>query len=130
MRLLLLEDDVMIGETVLDLLRAEQYAVDWVKDGDAADTALRTQQYDLVLLDLGVPRRDGLDVLRALRSDDRTRLIPIVVLTSSAEEQDLVRSYGLGANSYVRKPVDFTQFVEAVRQLGLYWLVINQAAPQ
>ena len=84
----------------------------------------------VVLLDLKLPKIDGLDVLRALRSDDRTRLIPIVVLTSSAEEQDLVRSYGLGANSYVRKPVDFTQFVEAVRQLGLYWLVINQAAPQ
>ena len=64
-----------------------------------------------------------------LRGDDRTRLIPIVVLTSSAEEQDLLRSYGLGANSYVRKPVDFNQFVDAVRQLGLYWLVINHAAP-
>jgi two-component system response regulator len=84
----------------------------------------------VVLLDLKLPKIDGLDVLRALRADPRTRLIPIVVLTSSAEEQDLVRSYGLGANSYVRKPVDFTQFVEAVRQLGLYWLVINQAAPR
>jgi two-component system response regulator len=84
----------------------------------------------VVLLDLKLPKIDGLDVLRALRADERTRLIPIVVLTSSAEEQDLVRSYGLGANSYVRKPVDFTQFVEAVRQLGLYWLVINQAAPR
>jgi two-component system, response regulator len=83
----------------------------------------------VVLLDLKLPKVDGLDVLRELRSDERTRLIPIVVLTSSAEEQDLVRSYGLGANSYVRKPVDFTQFVDAVRQLGLYWLVINQAAP-
>ena len=68
-------------------------------------------------------------MLRALRADERTRLIPIVILTSSGEDQDLVRGYGLGANSYVRKPVDFTQFVEAVRQLGLYWLVINQAAP-
>lgn len=83
----------------------------------------------VVLLDLKLPKIDGLDVLRALRADDRTRLIPIVVLTSSAEEQDLVRSYGLGANSYVRKPVDFNAFVDAVRQLGLYWLVINQAAP-
>jgi two-component system, response regulator len=83
----------------------------------------------VVLLDLKLPKVDGLDVLRELRSDERTRLIPIVVLTSSAEDQDLVRSYGLGANSYVRKPVDFTQFVDAVRQLGLYWLVINQAAP-
>jgi len=83
----------------------------------------------VVLLDLKLPKIDGLDVLRALRADERTKLIPIVILTSSAEEQDLVRGYGLGANSYVRKPVDFTQFVEAVRQLGLYWLVINQAAP-
>jgi two-component system response regulator len=82
----------------------------------------------VVLLDLKLPKVDGLDVLRALRADERTRLIPIVILTSSAEDQDLVRGYGLGANSYVRKPVDFTQFVEAVRQLGLYWLVINQAA--
>ena len=88
-----------------------------------------TEIAQVVLLDLKLPKVDGLDVLRALRADDRTKLIPIVVLTSSAEEQDLVRSYGLGANSYVRKPVDFTQFVEAVRQLGLYWLVINQAAP-
>jgi two-component system, response regulator len=83
----------------------------------------------VVLLDLKLPKIDGLDVLRALRADERTRLIPIVILTSSAEDQDVMRGYGLGANSYVRKPVDFTQFVEAVRQLGLYWLVINQAAP-
>jgi two-component system response regulator len=88
-----------------------------------------TEVPQLVLLDLKLPKINGLDVLRALRADDRTRLIPIVVLTSSAEEQDLVRSYGLGANSYVRKPVDFIQFVDAVRQLGLYWLVINHAAP-
>jgi two-component system response regulator len=83
----------------------------------------------VVLLDLKLPKIDGLDVLRALRADERTRRIPIVILTSSAEDQDLLRGYGLGANSYVRKPVDFTAFVEAVRQLGLYWLVINQAAP-
>jgi two-component system, response regulator len=88
-----------------------------------------TDVAQLVLLDLKLPKVDGLDVLRALRADERTRLIPIVILTSSAEDQDLLRGYGLGANSYVRKPVDFGQFVEAVRQLGLYWLVINQAAP-
>lgn len=90
---------------------------------------LPSEVAQLVLLDLKLPKIDGLDVLRALRADDRTRLIPIVVLTSSAEDRDLLRCYGLGANSYVRKPVDFTQFVEAVRQLGLYWLVINHAAP-
>jgi len=83
----------------------------------------------LVLLDLKLPKIDGLDVLRSLRAADRTTLLPVVVLTSSVEEQDMIQSYHLGANSYVRKPVDFQQFVEAVRQLGLYWLVINQPAP-
>jgi two-component system response regulator len=87
------------------------------------------QIVQVVLLDLKLPKIDGLDVLRALRADERTRLIPVVVLTSSAEDQDMVRSYGLGANSYVRKPVDFTHFVDVVRQLVLYWLVINQPAP-
>jgi len=83
----------------------------------------------LVLLDLKLPRIDGLEVLRQLRSDERTKLIPIVILTSSKEEQDLINGYSLGANSYVRKPVDFTQFIEAVRQLGLYWLVLNEIPP-
>lgn len=79
-----------------------------------------------VLLDLKLPKVDGLDVLQRLRSDERTRLIPVVVLTSSDEEKDLVTSYKYGANSYIRKPVDFVQFVEATRQLGLYWLVLNE----
>jgi two-component system response regulator len=83
----------------------------------------------VVLLDLKLPKLDGLEVLRALRGDPRTRRLPIVILTSSAEEQDVIRGYDLGANSYIRKPVDFTQFVEAVRQLGLYWLVLNQPVP-
>ena len=82
----------------------------------------------LVLLDLKLPRIDGLEVLRRLRGEPRTSLLPIVVLTSSNEERDLVESYRLGANSYIRKPVDFEQFTEAVRQLGLYWLVLNQVA--
>jgi len=83
----------------------------------------------LVLLDLKLPRIDGLEVLRAVRGDPRTRLLPIVVLTSSQEEEDLISSYALGANSYVRKPVDFGAFMEAVKTLGLYWLVLNQMPP-
>jgi two-component system response regulator len=81
---------------------------------------------EVVLLDLKLPKIDGLEVLRRLRADERTRLLPVVILTSSGEEQDLVTGYRLGANSYIRKPVDFDQFVEAVRNLGLYWLVLNQ----
>ncbi len=81
----------------------------------------------VVLLDLKMPRMDGLEVLRRIRSDERTRLLPVVVLTTSSEERDRVESYKLGANSYIRKPVDFVQFAESVRQLGLYWLVLNEA---
>ena len=84
---------------------------------------------EVVLLDLKLPRLDGLEVLRRLRADERTKRLPVVVLTSSSEDQDILRSYDLGANSYVRKPVDFGQFLEAARQLGLYWLVLNQPAP-
>ena len=87
------------------------------------DIGLRPQ---VILLDLKLPKLDGLGVLRRLRADERTRFIPVVVLTSSREERDIIDSYGLGANSYVRKPVDFTQFTEATRQLGLYWLVLNE----
>lgn len=83
----------------------------------------------LVLLDLKLPKIDGLEVLRRLRADPRTRRLPIVILTSSKEEDDLIRGYEEGANSYVRKPVDFNQFVEAVGQLQLYWLVLNESPP-
>lgn len=84
----------------------------------------------VMLLDLKLPRIDGLEVLRRLRADSRTRRLPVVVLTSSKEDQDIIASYDLGANSYVRKPVDFDQFLDAVRQLGLYWLLLNESPPR
>jgi two-component system, response regulator len=83
----------------------------------------------VVLLDLKLPKLDGLEVLRRVRADGRTKLLPIVILTSSNEEMDRTNGYGLGSNSYVRKPVDFNEFMEAVRQLGLYWLVLNESPP-
>ena len=85
---------------------------------------------EVVLLDLKLPKVDGLEVLRRMRADKRTRRLPVVVLTSSNEEQDILRSYDLGANSFVRKSVDFAQFLDAARQLGLYWLIINELPPQ
>jgi CheY-like chemotaxis protein len=88
-----------------------------------------TEVPQVVLLDLNLPKLGGLDVLRAIRADARTRLLPVVILTSSKQERDVVEGYGLGANSYVVKPVDFSQFAEAVRQLGLYWLVLNERPP-
>jgi two-component system response regulator len=92
---------------------------------EGRDTA---QQPTLVLLDLNLPKIGGLDVLRQIRADERTRRLPVVVLTSSAEEQDVIGSYDLGANAYVRKPVDFTQFMDAAQTLGLFWLLLNQTA--
>jgi CheY-like chemotaxis protein len=94
---------------------------------EGRDTSVLPQ---IVLLDLKLPKLDGLDVLRAIRGDERTKRLPVVILTSSKEDKDLLSGYELGANSYVRKPVDFTEFAEAVRQLGLYWLVLNESPPE
>lgn len=115
MRLLLVEDDVMIGESVLDLLRAEAYAVDWVKDGEMADTALDTQTYDLVLLDLGLPRRDGLAVLRRLRArKDRT---PVLVATARDAVAQRVEGLDLGADHYIVKPYELDELLARIRAL-------------
>ncbi len=139
--ILLVEDNPSDEELTLRALKKSNILnrVVVVHDGvEALDWLFRTGVHagrspdevpQVILLDLKLPKVDGLEVLRAIRGDDRTKLLPVVVLTSSIQEQDVVASYGLGANSYVRKPVDFTQFVEAVRQLGLYWLVINQPIP-
>ena len=91
---------------------------------EGRDTRILPQ---MILLDLKMPRMDGLEVLHRIREDERTKVLPVVILTTSSEDKDRLESYKLGANSYVRKPVDFNQFVEAVRQLGLYWLVLNEA---
>ena len=105
--------------------RDGQEALDYLfGEGDYAGRDI-TQLPQVILLDLKLPKVDGLQVLERLRSEALTQYVPVVVLTSSNEESDMVRSYDLGANSYVRKPVDFEQFIEAARQLGLYWLVLN-----
>jgi two-component system, response regulator len=108
------------------------------RDGvEALDCVFGTGPYEggpvapvVMLLDLKLPRIEGLEVLRRIRAHADTKLLPVVILTSSKEESDVVNGYGLGANSYIRKPVDFGQFVEAVRQLGLYWLVLNEPPPK
>ncbi|HLL56230.1 MAG TPA: response regulator [Myxococcaceae bacterium] len=132
--ILLVEDN----EDDVDLtLRAFKKAgvvakVDVVRDGvEALEYLLGASASlpDLVLLDLNLPRVDGFEVLRRIRADERTRLMPVVILTSSNEETDLVRGYTSGANSYVRKPVDYEEFIEAARQLSLYWLLRNVAPP-
>lgn len=110
------------GAEALDFLFAKGKYAD-------RDMAIQPQ---VMLLDLNLPKIDGLNVLKKLRSDERTKLIPVVILTSSKEDQDIIEGYSLGANSYVRKPVDFNAFSEAIRQLGLYWLILNEVpkAPQ
>ncbi len=108
------------GEEALDFLHGE---------GPDSFTA-RKLLPALVLLDLKLPKVDGLEVLQRIRANERTRLLPVVILTSSREDKDLFESYSLGCNSYVRKPVDFAMFVDATRQLGLYWLLLNELPPE
>ncbi|MBK8399795.1 MAG: response regulator [Propionivibrio sp.] len=115
MRLLLVEDDIMIGEAVLDLLRAEGYAVDWVKDGAMADTALLTGPYDLVLLDLGLPRKHGLDVLRGLRA--RHDRVPVLIATARDSVPQRIEGLDAGADDYVLKPYDLDELLARIRAL-------------
>jgi two-component system response regulator len=132
--ILLIEDNPDDEALTLRALKKNNIgnAVTVVRDGAAAlehlfgGTAALPM---LVLLDLKLPKVDGLEVLRRIRAEPKTSILPVVILTTSSEEKDVLESYRFGANSYVRKPVDFVQFTEAVRQLGLYWLVVNEPPP-
>ena len=140
--ILLVEDNP--DDVELTLRALKQYnsrnEITVVRDGaEALDYLFVTGTYSdrdtttmpaVVILDLKLPKVNGLEVLQRMRADERTQLVPVVILTSSKEEQDMINGYKFGANSYVRKPVDFTRFVEAARQLGLYWLVINEPPPK
>ena len=117
-----------IGNEVV-VARDGEEALDWLFCTGAHQSRDPRQQPALVLLDLKLPKLDGLEVLRRIREHPDTRLVPVVILTSSREEHDRLRGYINGANSYIRKPIDFAHFVEAVRQLGLYWLVLNEPPP-
>ena len=140
--ILLVEDNADDEALTLRALNKNKIAnrIVVVRDGaEALDFLFATGSYagrdltdmpQVILLDLKLPKIDGLEVLRRIRSDSRTHRLPVVVLTSSKEDQDLLQAYSIGVNSYVRKPVDFNQFVEAIGQLGLYWLVLNEVPPQ
>jgi DNA-binding response OmpR family regulator len=139
--ILLIEDNADDEILTMRALKKHNLANEVVvaRDGvEALDYLFGTGAYEgrdlmlmpqIILLDLKLPKVEGLEVLRRLRACESTRLLPVVILTSSNEEQDRIAGYGLGANSYVRKPVDFNQFIDAVRQLGLYWLILNEAPP-
>lgn len=114
----------------VDVVRDGAEALDYLFAEGAFESRRNSPFPDLILLDLKLPKVDGLEVLRRIRAEERTRLQPVVILTTSNEDRDVIASYRLGANSYIRKPVDFDQFIEAVRQLGMYWLVLNQGPPR
>ena len=139
--ILLVEDNARDEALTLRALRKQNLANEIVvahNGVEALDYLFGTGEYlgrdtsevpHLIMLDLKMPKMDGLQVLKAIRNDERTKRLPVVVFTSSSEQEDIVKSYNLGANSYVRKPVDFDGFAEAARQLGLYWLLLNEPAP-
>jgi len=139
--ILLVEDNPRDEALTMRALRNSNIVNEVVvaRDGvEALDYLFGTGKYEgrdvtvvpqVILLDLKLPKLDGLQVLQKMRSDDRTRLLPVVVFTSSSEQEDMLKSYDLGANSYVRKPVDFEHFSEATRRLGVYWLLLNESVP-
>jgi two-component system, response regulator len=139
--ILLVEDNLKDIELTLSALRKENLCnhIQVVRDGEEAldfllcRGAFSTRSFDhppkLIILDLKLPKVDGVEVLRAIKNDTHTRAIPVTILTSSKEDRDLVETYNLGVNSYIQKPVDFNQFRDTVKQLGLYWLVVNQPPP-
>jgi DNA-binding response OmpR family regulator len=136
--ILLIEDDSDHELLTIRALRKANIAneIKIARDGEEAlrflfddgEDGLKTNP-QVVLLDLKLPKIDGLEVLRRIRENESTRMLPVVILTSSDEESDIIRSYRLGVNSYIRKPVNFTEFAEATRQLGMYWLVLNECPP-
>jgi len=139
--ILLVEDNPADAELCIRALRKHNFANElvWVKDGaEALDFLFHTGAYakgnvsdglKVILLDLRLPKVDGLEVLRRIRADDSTKRIPVVVLTSSQEDPDIIESYSIGANSFISKPVNFASFSDTVEKLGLYWLLINRSCP-
>ena len=127
--ILVIEDDPDIQELVIVSFAREGWTVLAAEDGEKGLALLASSMPDCIILDIMLPGMDGLEVLSQIRADERTRRQPVVILTTSSEEEDIARSYDMGANSYIRKPVDFNQFAEAVQHLGLYWLVLNEPAP-
>jgi two-component system, response regulator len=136
--ILLVEDNRDDAEMTMRALKKRNLAngIEWVKDGsEAVDYMFRRGDYEgringnprIILLDMKMPKMDGIDVLRILKADPQTRAVPVVMLTSSNEENDIVRSYDLGVNSYIVKPVEFEKFVDEVSKLGIYWLAMNRA---
>jgi CheY-like chemotaxis protein len=139
-RILLVEDNPNDAELTMEALAEHNLAndVEWVHDGEEALDFLfcrgkyegeRCKDLAVILLDLKLPKVDGLEVLRSIKTDERLKLIPVVVLTSSREERDLIESYKLGVNAYVVKPVDFNEFMHAVEKLGVFWAIINEPPP-
>ncbi len=139
-KILLVEDNIQDQELTIRSFKKHNISNEVViaKNGvEALDYLFHTGMYaelkpalpQLVILDLKLPKVDGLEVLKQIRGDDRTALLPVVILTSSAEEKDIIQGYRLGANAYVQKPIDFNEFAEAIKQLGLFWLILNKPLP-